>query len=320
MAVPRVFVSSTYYDLRHVRDDIEIFLKGLGYTPVMHDKGNITYTQAHTSLEQSCYNEISMCDIVICIIGNKYGTQSSGSDYSITMEELQEAIRKRKKIYIYILKDVYSENFTYNKNKKNGEFEPFHVDDIRVHEFITHIKETVKNAPVQSFESVSDITSNLKQQLAGLFQHLLSQEAIATESKTYEDLQGAALKIEGLISNLSMENECFFQKFNSSMFAVLSPLRRILYLLGIEHFKLFAPDKTSIIEFMQALGYHLYPPDNEHLEFQKNDGNYIKKLVLNFLLFDSDDRLKDVRDKKLLDEYIKFDSFINPLMGDDLPF
>lgn len=42
MAVPRIFVSSTYYDLRHVRDDIEIFLKGLGYTPVMHDKGNIT--------------------------------------------------------------------------------------------------------------------------------------------------------------------------------------------------------------------------------------------------------------------------------------
>lgn len=45
MAAPRVFVSSTYYDLRHVRDDIEIFLKRLGYTPVMHDKGSITYTQ-----------------------------------------------------------------------------------------------------------------------------------------------------------------------------------------------------------------------------------------------------------------------------------
>ena len=38
MAAPRVFVSSTYYDLQHVRNDIHIFLQGLGYEPVMHDK------------------------------------------------------------------------------------------------------------------------------------------------------------------------------------------------------------------------------------------------------------------------------------------
>lgn len=81
MAAPRVFVSSTYYDLRHVRDDIEIFLKGLGYVPVMHDKGNVTYTQGDVSLEQACYNELATCDIVVCIIGGKFGTQSSGSDF-----------------------------------------------------------------------------------------------------------------------------------------------------------------------------------------------------------------------------------------------
>lgn len=101
MAAPRVFVSSTYYDLQHVRNDIRVFLQGLGYEPVMHDKGNIPYTQ-EISLEESCYNELESCDIVICIIGNKFGTKSSNGNFSITMTELQKAIKSRKKIYIYL--------------------------------------------------------------------------------------------------------------------------------------------------------------------------------------------------------------------------
>ncbi|MCL2073646.1 MAG: DUF4062 domain-containing protein [Marinilabiliaceae bacterium] len=70
MANLRVFVSSTYYDLHHVRNDLYLFLKNMGYDPVMHDKGTITYTQ-DVPLEQSCYDELSTCDVVICIIGNK---------------------------------------------------------------------------------------------------------------------------------------------------------------------------------------------------------------------------------------------------------
>ena len=31
MAKPRVFISSTFYDLRQIRADIDQFLKGLGY-------------------------------------------------------------------------------------------------------------------------------------------------------------------------------------------------------------------------------------------------------------------------------------------------
>ena len=197
MAAPRVFVSSTYYDLRHVRDDIEIFIKGLGYVPVMHDKGNVTYTQGETSLEQSCYNELASCDIVICIIGGNYGTQSSGSNYSITMGELQEAIKRRKIIYVYVLKDVLSENFTYINNQENN-FKPYHVNDVRIHQFICELKQRLKSTPMQPFESVSDITTNLSQQLAGMFQYLLNKESTITETKTFEDLQSVAIQIKDL--------------------------------------------------------------------------------------------------------------------------
>lgn len=206
MAAPRVFVSSTFYDLCYVRNDIEVFLKGLGYTPVMHDKGNIPYTQGGTSVEQACYDELATCDIAVCIIGGKYGTQSSNSDFSITMEELQKAVEGRKKIYVYILKDVYVENLIYEKNKKNKGFKLYYADDRRIHEFITLIKNTFKSVPIQSFESAADITSNLRQQFAGMLQRLLSKEATLMETKTFNELS-YTISLEG--SNIVYNNKEF---------------------------------------------------------------------------------------------------------------
>ena len=325
MAEPRVFVSSTYYDLRHVRDDIEQFLRSLGYTPVMHDKGNVTYPQGSTSLEQACYNELSTCDIVICIIGGAFGTQSSESDYSITMEELQTAIRKRKKIFIYILKAVYAENFTYIRNKDSNSFQPYHVNDIRIHEFIFSIKQTLKNSPIQPFETVSDITSNLRQQFAGMFQHLLAKEAAATETKTYYDLQDATSQIKNLIDSLSEEQTEFFQKFNSCILATSFPLRHLLKRLDIEKFKVFAPNKEAIIEFLNQIGYRKKPSDlpfGEPLIFQKEDNKDIYQIELADELFEANGEIKDIRKAETLDGYIKYTILSKDIEyeKDDLPF
>ena len=322
MAAPRVFVSSTYYDLRHVRDDIEIFLKGLGYVPVMHDKGNVTYTQGDVSLEQACYNELATCDIVVCIIGGKFGTQSSGSDFSITMEELQEAIHRRKIIYIYILKYVHAENYTYIANKDTGSFNPYHVDDIRIHEFIEKIKNVLKNAPILPFESVSDITSNLRQQFAGMFQHLLTKEATATETKTYYDLQDATSQIKNLITNLSEEQIEFFHKFNSCILATSFPLRRLLKILGINNFKIFAPNKEAIAEFLNQIGYK---EDTTTLPFEpiifiQKNGNYIHQIKLDTNLFETDGSIKDIREPEVLEKYIQYETQQEMNPADDLPF
>lgn len=318
MAAPRVFVSSTYYDLQHIRNDIRVFLQGLGYEPVMHDKGNIPYTQ-EVSLEESCYNELDSCDIVICIIGNKFGTKSSNGNFSITMTELQKAIKSRKKIYIYILKDVYIENFTYKANNDNG-FVPYHVDDIRIHEFISELKDTIKNHPITPFDNIGDITNNLKQQFAGLFQHLLLQEATITESKTYEDLKDTAESIRDLINSLSIEKDSFFNRFNGSIFAIQPTIKKILTVLGGKQYDIFAPNKDSIKEYLIDLGYSCddgFP--FEDLLFVKINNDYKYTLKLDINLFNSDGSLNDIRDRKELENYVTFTSELLQ-KDDDLPF
>jgi hypothetical protein len=43
MAKPRVFVSSTYYDLKYVRSSLELFIESLGYDAVLSEKGGVAY-------------------------------------------------------------------------------------------------------------------------------------------------------------------------------------------------------------------------------------------------------------------------------------
>ena len=318
MSVPRVFISSTYYDLKYVRDDIGGFIKSLGYEPVMHDKGNVTYTQSQT-LEQSCYNEISTCDIVVCIIGNKYRTQSSGSDYSITMEELLTEVKQKKKIYIFIANDVYIENNIYLENKDTGNFISKYADNIKIHEFITEIREKIRNHPIQPFNNVSDIIDVLRQQFAGLFQYLLTQESSATESKTYYDLQKSTQEIQRLINSLGEEKEELFKKFDSSIFATNFTLKILRQKLGMKKAIFFAKDKESLDEILGLMGFVSnglpFPP----YAYEKVIGNLKTVIKLDEELFESDGRLKDTRQSDYVEKHISVEE-VEVEEDDGLPF
>ena len=41
MARPQVFISSTYFDLKSVREDLARFLKELGYDSIRHELGAV---------------------------------------------------------------------------------------------------------------------------------------------------------------------------------------------------------------------------------------------------------------------------------------
>lgn len=91
MAKPRVFVSSTYFDLKNVRADIERFIRDKGFEPVLNERGNIPYG-SEKKLEEYCYKEIELSDIVVSIIGGRFGSSSQHDGYSISQMEFKTAI------------------------------------------------------------------------------------------------------------------------------------------------------------------------------------------------------------------------------------
>ena len=321
MATPKIFVSSTYYDLMHVRTDIENFIKSLGYEAVLHERNKVTYNQIET-LEESCYREIENCEILVCIIGNKFGTESNSNNYSITMKELQTAITEQKKVYAFIQKDVSIENRIYLTNKNNTDFTPAIVDDIRVHDFIANLKKTIKNFPITDFESVNDIIDALRSQLAGLFQNLLQREMTLTESKTLYDLNTISDKMNGMVESMTSTNQDVLNMLSSTLFVTHNVTQKLMDILHLTDFRVLLHNKASMTEFLTALGFSKSDPFSD--EFHRIITTKNQYLSISDNIFDEHGNLlryvsDDILDKAFIIRESEVTTQID-INDDDLPF
>lgn len=321
MAVPRVFISSTFYDLKQVRFNIGDFIKNLGYEAVMHERSGVAYTQ-NEPLEQDCYHELASCDIVVCVIGNHFGSRSAGNELSITMNEIQTAIKNRKKVYIFIAKDVYIENRTYEYNKENGNFKSAYTDNLKIHEFISELKNN-NRVLIESFDTTDEIISTLKLQFAGLFQNLLAHDASKSESAVVMDLSETASEIKDSVHEFREEQEAFFKKFESTVFGRNYTLRAIEEFLGLDKASIFARNIDALDELMAAFGYNRVSVDNKQEDIRKytKGGNFLDDtyvVVLKKVLVNDDGTFKDIRQNSILRENLVCS--IIPADDTQLPF
>lgn len=74
-----------------------------------NEEGDIPYGKEQ-ELEEYCYKEIENSDILISIIGGRFGTASKrGTESSISQMELETALELRKHSYIFIEKSVLAD-------------------------------------------------------------------------------------------------------------------------------------------------------------------------------------------------------------------
>lgn len=175
MSKPQIFVSSTYYDLMHIRDSMELFIDSLGYEAILSERGSIPYIPG-MNLDKSCYNLVKSIDIFVLIIGGRRGSNTSAEDEdeSVVQKEFKTAIEKNKPVYTLIYKNVYSEYQTFLKNKNStNRVEYAHVDDEALFKFIEDIEGKRRDLPIHSFSNFQDISDWLRSQWAGFFHHLL---------------------------------------------------------------------------------------------------------------------------------------------------
>lgn len=326
MAVPRVFISSTYYDLKQVRNIVGTFISSLGYEPVMHERADVAYSQS-VPLENDCYNEVAGCDIIVCIIGNHFGSSASGNDLSITMNEVMTAIKEKKKVYIFISNDVYIENRTYIQNKDSGTFKSAYTDNIKIHEFIEELKNSVRDYVIEPFDSTDDIVSTLKKQFAGLLQGLLQREASLTDKKTAYDLQKSSDDIQAAVKSFQESATDFFRKFDGTIYSANNTLRFIMQHLGINKAVFIARDIDALDELMRVLRFDLDSVNNPKEDMRKYVKRYIikdelisKAFLLKKELFNKDGTLADIRSKEKLSSYIFYEEASEPYDDGELPF
>jgi len=211
MAIPRIFVSSTCYDLQEIRFQLRHFIKEYNYEPVMSEFDDIFYNY-ESHVQDSCLEEIKKCQLFTLVIGNNYGSiyhqekDSSQIPDSVTLKEFKEALEVEIYKHIFINKyvDYDYQNYKRALNKKflvhfqeknipdnevgaekrkiKLEFDktyPFPYDSysyvFHFLDIIHEIKDGSSNA-YNTFESFADIKDSLKKQWAGFMYESLTKK------------------------------------------------------------------------------------------------------------------------------------------------
>lgn len=297
MSKPLVFISSTFYDLRYVRDDLERFVLDMGYEPIRNETGAIPYDRSIT-LEKSAYLEIERCDMIVCIIGGRYGTESRDeSGHSITQNELKTALTKGIQVFIFVDQNVHAEYFTYLANKENKDLKFSHANDRRVYEFIEQVLGLPKNNPISTFRSSRDIIEFLRAQWAGLFQRFIQEQARVAEVKVLEEVKALSATLSQTINFLTAER----QNPNDPINVVITPnhpvFRRFEKLTDISY-RVFFLTEHELNAWLGSIGWKpveasAYDGDSIY-EWHKNN-EYIKCTTE---LFDQHGNLKHIPDSE----------------------
>jgi len=189
MAKPRVLVSSTCYDLYLIREQLRNLIDDMGYEAVLSEDGDI-YFNPDLHVHLSCISEIRHCDMVVLVVGNKFGSEYVlNSKKSITQTEHDTAYISTIPIFSFIdqkvLHDysIYRKVIEQSKDKTNEEIKnlinsiPFNSQpDIRVFSFIDDICSKQKNNAYFPFQNFKDIRDTLKKQWAGMVFDFLNQK------------------------------------------------------------------------------------------------------------------------------------------------
>lgn len=219
MARLRIFISSTCYDLGILRGELRPFVQTMGYDPIMSENSDILYDhRLHT--HHSCVKEVISCDMLVLIIGARFGGEAIPSvfadidieavkasstrtsllegqhKFSITQMEVLKAVESSVPVYAFVDDRVLHDHLVYEKNKHNADvmsqlqFPSIQRNDTAryIFEFINFLTHQNVNNSITSFTRLQDIREHLGSQWSQLFQRLLYESrSTAQEARRYQD-------------------------------------------------------------------------------------------------------------------------------------
>lgn len=193
---PTIMVSSTFYDLRQIRKDLYIFISdSLGYIPLLSELPSFPVDPDIDTIE-NCRRRVEQnADIMVLVIGGRYGSIDSKTVKSITNLEFLTARAKGIPIYAFVEKSVLSILPVWKTNPE-GNFSGV-VDTPKVFEFIEFVRNGERIWTFE-FETAQDIINVLRIQLAYLLQDSLKAKKLLSGSgmpRFMEELRPKTLRL-----------------------------------------------------------------------------------------------------------------------------
>jgi len=194
MRRPRVFVSSTCYDLKQVRNDLKIFLEGHGLEAVLSEFDSFPVDPNASNLDNCLRAVEAKADIFVLIVGGRYGSDSSQGK-SITNLEFLTAKAKGTPAYVFVLRSILDILPVWNANP-SANFSGV-VDSPKLFEFVVSLRDG-GDTWVFPFDAAQDVCAALRTQFAYLFTDALvlrQRATIRNLSTELQQLRGPSLRL-----------------------------------------------------------------------------------------------------------------------------
>ncbi len=207
MPAPRVFVSSTFYDLRYIRENLKFFVKSLGYEPVLSEEGGIYY-DPESHVQEAAVAEVPSCQMLVLIIGGRYGQRfKPDPKQSVTNAEYKKAIETKVPIFALVERDVYEQYRVYRGNKENPNVDATSinypaVDTVKIFDFVEEVQGQAVNNALVPFADFEEIQNYLRQQWASMMFSIVSSES---EARRVADMLEAVTEVSQKVEFLTRE-------------------------------------------------------------------------------------------------------------------
>jgi hypothetical protein len=194
--VPQIMVSSTFFDLKQLRADLARFIgEEMGCRALMSEWPSFPIDPDVDTLE-NCRRRVERdADILVLVIGGRYGSVDSQSAKSVTNLEYLAARAKGIPVYAFVERRILSILPVWRANK-DGDFSGV-VDDVRVFSFIEEVRDNHR-VWTSEFDLALEIVLALRSQLAHLLlegAQLVKRARSDSEYAVLRQLQGAPLRI-----------------------------------------------------------------------------------------------------------------------------
>lgn len=213
MASPRVFVSSTCYDLADERDSLIEFCQAFGFDAALSERGDVFYhPDLHT--HEACVRETSNCQLFVLVIGGRFGGKYTvDKTKSITNAEYLAAREQGLPIFVFVKQDVLNDHHIWQRNRDK----PFAAEilypsiekqeyALDIFNFIDQVRQAPTNNGMFGFRLSKEIFEYLRKQWAGMFFEYLQSRSLSrqlsTTNETLATLAAASEKIEEIVKGI----------------------------------------------------------------------------------------------------------------------
>lgn len=163
-------MSSTFFDLAQVREDIRTTIREIGHQPLLNEYPSFPVSPDVNTIE-NCKNAVKSSDIFVLIVGGRRGSLDPVSGKSVTNIEYEVAVQSGIDCFVFVHERVMTLLPIWQKNP-NADFTPS-VDSTDVFKFIEGIAATQKW--IFNFGLASEISEILRTQLSVFLKALLDR-------------------------------------------------------------------------------------------------------------------------------------------------